>query len=143
MGLSDFLNVCLFSEINGVVTLGGNPVAGAELVRTAKNGEKVYTDRTKTDENGRFQFSAMYTHSVYKIAPVEPFITQKIKILTGGNEYLAWELDKRNYDLNGELRHYHSNGEVNLELNIRCELGTERRRQEFGARILWGVCELV
>ena len=142
MGLFDFVKVCLFSEVTGVVTLEGKPVAGAELVRTAKIGEKVHTDKTKTDENGRFQFSAMYTNSVYKIAPVEPFIAQKIKILTDKKEYEAWDLDKRNYDLNGELRHFGSNGEVNLRLNIRCELTAKRHRQEFGAKILLGICEL-
>jgi hypothetical protein len=142
MGLFDFMKVCLFSEVKGVVTLEGKPVVRAELVRTAKIGEKTHADRTTTDENGRFQFPAMYTHSVYKIAPVEPYIDQKIKILADGKEFLAWNVDKRNYDLDGELRHYDSGVQVNVKPNIRCELSTEERGKRFGARVLWGVCEL-
>ena len=137
MGLFDFVKVCLFSGVNGVVTLEGKPVAGAELVRTAQIGETVHTDRTKTDDNGRFQFPAMYTHSVYKIAPVEPFITQKIKILTGGHEYLAWSGNKRNYDLNGEIYQ---------PLEFNCEIANKDEVLELGKSksisIYHGICRL-
>jgi hypothetical protein len=79
---------------------------------------------------------------VYKIAPVEPYIDQKIKILADGKEYLAWDSDKRNYDFGGELRHYESGVQVNVKLNIRCELTAEHRARGFGGSVLSGICEL-
>jgi hypothetical protein len=133
MGLFDFVKVCLFSEVKGVVTLEGKPVAGAELVRTAEIGEKVHTDKTMTDENGRFSFPAMYTHSLNKIAPVEPHIPQMMRIRTGGNEFLVWDGSKRDYDLNGE---------IDRNLVLSCELTEKEKRYEIGASIYHSICQL-
>jgi hypothetical protein len=135
MGLFDFLKVCLFSEVNGVVTLEGRPVAGAELVRTAKIGEKTHVDRTTTDENGRFSFPEMYAHSLNKIAPVEPFIAQKITILADSREFLAWSGNKRNYDLDGEIYR---------PLKFNCEITNKDELLEFdksiSISIYHGIC---
>lgn len=35
MSLFDFMKVCVFTDVSGVVTLEGKPVAGARIVRTA------------------------------------------------------------------------------------------------------------
>ena len=133
MGLFDSLKVCLFSEINGVVMNDGKPVVGAEVTQTAKFSGKFYTYKTATDEHGRFHFEERRAYSLNKIAPIEPYIDQKIKISHSGKEYLAWDIDKRNYD---------SNGELGRNLKLQCDLGRKESRKEFGERILWGICDL-
>ena len=133
MGMFDFVKVCLFSEVNGVVTLNGKPVAGVEVVRTAELGcnDKLFTDRTLTDDQGRYRFSARFTHSVCKIAPVEPIVSQKIVFLHQGKEYLGWEMTKHNYEVDGELRR---------PIQLSCDLNTKNDRKEFGPQIVWGIC---
>ncbi len=133
MGLFDSLKVCLFSEVNGVVMSEGKPVVGMEVVQTAKISDKLYTYKTLTDDHGRFHFEARLAYSINKIAPVEPYIAQKIKMTHMGKEYLAWDIDKRNYDLNGEL---------GRDLKLQCDLGQKESRKEFDTRILWGICNL-
>ena len=117
MGLFDFVKICLFSEVNGIVTLNGKPVAGVEVIRTSQMGhDNIYTDKTVTDEQGRYRFAARFTHSVYKIAPVEPNVRQKIAFLYQGNEYLGWRMNKHNYDINTEL---------GRPITLTCELTSE------------------
>jgi len=133
MGLFDFMKVCLFSEVNGVVTLQGKPVAGAKIVRTAKINDTPYTDSTVTDKSGKFYFEARFTSSINKIVPVEPRIPQKLVIEHDGQEHTAWEMSKRNYDLDGEL---------GKPINISCEITNKEVKQEIGYRILWGKCKV-
>ncbi|MDH5778538.1 MAG: carboxypeptidase-like regulatory domain-containing protein, partial [Gammaproteobacteria bacterium] len=133
MGLFDFMRVCLFSEVNGVVTVQGKPVAGARIVRTAKLGDKPYTDTTTTDSRGMFNFKARFTNSVNKIAPVEPRIPQKLVIEHAGKEHVGWEMSKHNYDTDGEL---------GKPINISCELTNEETKQEIGYKIIWGKCKV-
>lgn len=105
MGLFDFAKICLFSEVNGVVTLNGTPVAGVEVVRTSELGcnDKIFTDKTFTNDQGHYYFPARFTHSICKIAPVEPHIDQKIVFFHQGKAYLGWHADKRSYEINSEL----------------------------------------
>ena len=127
MGLFDFAKVCLFSEVSGVVTLDGKPVADVEVVRTAQMGhDNIYTDKTVTDGQGRYRFPARFTHSVYKIAPVEPVITQKITFYYQDKEYLGWFMTKRDYEVNTELGH---------PLNLTCALDSEPKMRTGGPRI--------
>ena len=133
MGLFDFMKVCLFSEVNGVVTLEGKPVAGAEIVRSAEINDKPYTDKTVTDENGRFHFDAMYTHSVNKILPMEPVIPQKILIKPQGHEYLAWEMTKHDYGINDEIK---------MPIRLACELLNKESGKEYGPTVVWGICSI-
>jgi len=136
MGLFDFMKVCLFSEVNGVVTLEGKPVAGAEIVRTAEINDKPYTDKTVTDENGRFHFDAMYTHSVNKILPMEPYMPQKILIKYKEEEYTAWRTSKRDYYENAEM-------EDDKNIALKCELTDEPtiNDQKLRSNII-GICKL-
>ena len=126
MGLFDFVKICLFSEVNGIVTLNRKPVAGVEVVRTAQVGhDNIYTDKTVTDEQGRYRFAARFTHSVRKIAPVEPVITQKMAFLYRDKEYLGWFMTKRDYEVNTELGH---------PLNLTCALDSESKMRTGGPR---------
>jgi hypothetical protein len=53
---------CVFSAVSGHVTLQGEPVKNARLVRTGKLGhaEKAVVDETITDSHGYFEFPDMY-----------------------------------------------------------------------------------
>lgn len=137
MGLFDFMKVCLFSEVNGVVTLEGKPVVGAELIRTAKLNDKVYTDRAVTDTSGKFHFDAMYTHSVNKmIFIIEPVIPQTITIGHNDKQYPGWRTTKRDYYENAEL-------EEDRNIDLRCELINEPSVKDQKIRPpLYGVCSL-
>lgn len=133
MGMFDFLQVCLFSEVNGVVTLEGKPVAGAELVRTAILNDKTYKDTATTDSEGRYHFDARFTRSINSILPSEPFIYQKMIIHHQGKEIRAWEVDKRNYDIDGEIKR---------PLNFTCELTDQDEKKWFGPRAVLGICKI-
>lgn len=133
MGLFDFMKVCLFSEVRGVVTHNGKPVAGAKLVRSAELNDKTFTDTGVTDQQGRFHLKATFTKSVNAILPVEPFIYQKIFIHHQGKQYRAWEVDKRNYDVNGEIK---------KPINLSCELTDTDEKKWFGPRAIQGICKI-
>ncbi len=70
MAFADIGKVCLFSEISGVITLDGKPVANAKLVRTV-NKEKDITDETTTDDKGYFKMPAVYERTITKFLPME------------------------------------------------------------------------
>ena len=134
MGLFDFLKVCLFSEVAGVVVVDGKPIAGAKLLRTVKLNDTVHSDETESNAEGKFHFDAMFTNSINKLLPIEPYLPQKIIISYNGREFLAWELDKHNFDEEGELLR---------KIHISCDLASRDSRREYGARILWGIGELI
>ncbi len=126
MGLFDFAKVCLFSEVNAIVTLDGKPVEGVEVVRTAEwanKGNKIYSDKTSTDKEGRFHFDAMYSNSFSKLSLSTPVIAQKIYLIHGGKEYQGWKNGKLNYDENGEL----DNGQP---IVLSCELLAEPTKKD-------------
>lgn len=133
MGMFDFLNVCLFSEVNGAITLDGKPVAGAEVVRTAILNDKTYTDTVTTDAQGRYHFDARFTKSMNSILPVEPFIPQLVTIRFNNQEYPGWKMNKRNYDVNGE---------IDQPLNLSCELSEQPdvKEQKIGPNV-FGLCK--
>jgi hypothetical protein len=118
MGFRPF-QICLFSEVNAVLTLQGKPVAGAEIVRTANQlDSKVYTDKTTTNAQGRFHFAARYIFSLSNFIPAEPMISQRVTIHYQGREYLGWRYSKHNYGHNGELDH-------DKPIKLTCELTEE------------------
>lgn len=113
MSLSDFGKVCLFSGMSGVITLNGNPVVNARLVRTAdRNGSK--TDETTTDDYGYFEFPAMWERTITKYLPQEFVASQKIVVFYEGIEYEIWSAVKRKPEENIEVR--------GNALEVKCEL---------------------
>jgi hypothetical protein len=134
MGLFDFLKVCLFSEVNGVVTLEGKPVAGAELVRTAQLGDKIYTDKAVTDGAGVFHFEALIIRSSRKITSMGPLVPQEISISHNSISKQAWLSNKNNYDVLGE---------TGSELYLMCELDADPINRELpNGAIMHGICIL-
>ncbi|MCI0506530.1 MAG: carboxypeptidase-like regulatory domain-containing protein [Gammaproteobacteria bacterium] len=137
MGLFDFMKVCLFSEVNGVVTLEGKPVAGAEIVRTAKFSDTEHTDKAVTDADGKFHFDAMYTYSINKaLMIIEPVFHQKMMINYQAKEYRGWKTVKRSYDENTEV------GE-GKQIILTCELTDDDLKKEDGLRVpIVGICKI-
>jgi len=96
----------LFSEVDGVVTSQGQPVAGAEVERIYHWGWKDVERkaRTTTDQAGRFTFPQVVESSFFgSFMPHEPLVSQRILIRWQGEEYTAWKHTKHNYRKNGEL----------------------------------------
>ena len=116
MGLSDLGRVCLFSAISGTITLEGKPVAGARLVRTGdRDGAK--TDEAFTNDQGYFEFPAMYERTITKYLPQEFVAKQKLVVHYKSNTYRMWSAVKRDANENVESR--------GKPLIVECELSAE------------------
>ena len=135
MGFRPF-QICMFSEVNAVVTLQGKPVVGAKIVRTSNElDSKVYTEQTTTDDQGRFHFDALWVFSLRNFIPAEPMVAQRIIIHYQNHEYMAWWHTKRNYGHNDEL-------DDNKPLKFSCELADEptMKHQEVAGPVD-GICK--
>jgi hypothetical protein len=110
---------CLFSKMTGVVNLNGKPVANVRLVRTI-NYNKDIVDETVTDENGNFEFPAVFRNNYAgKILPMEFVASQLIIAHHEGKEYEMWSGVKRKPEENAESR--------GKPLVVSCELGLEEK----------------
>ena len=120
-GLIKKYNVHMCSEVKGIVTLDGEPVEGAKILRELSYADDVIeADETETDNNGYFLMPVvtitskkpgdMFVHDVVK---------QHINVLYEGNTYKLWktrllgiepfaEVEEKLTSLNGDL----SNSEV-------------------------------
>jgi len=103
VGLTDVGKVCIFSAISGVITLNGQPVAHAKLIRTGSK-ERKHQDETTTDESGHFSFPPMYERSIAKYLPMEFVAEQQIMVNYKGLSYKLWSGVKRKSDENTESR---------------------------------------
>jgi hypothetical protein len=105
--MSIFGKNVMFSEVSGTVTLNNVPVKHAEIERYYRWSwdDKKETDKTVTDEKGLFKLPLREkSGGVSSIIPHEPVVFQQITIKYNGNEYIAWQHTKHNYDKNGELK---------------------------------------
>ena len=136
MGFRPF-QICMFSEVNAVVTLHGKPVAGAEIVRTSNElDSKVYTDKTTTDAQGRFHFNALWVFSLRHFMPLlHPMVEQHITIYYQGKAHMGFDHSKNGYGHNEEL-------DDDKPLNFTCELSDEPsiKYQEVAGNIK-GICK--
>ena len=134
MGFRPF-QICMFSEVNAVVTLHGKPVAGAEIVRTSNELDStVYTEKTTTDAQGRFHFDALWVFSLRHFTPLNPMVFQRMAMHHQGHEYLGWDAVKGNYGHNDEL-------DDNKPLKLLCELSEEPiMKHQEGRGPIDGIC---
>ncbi len=120
MGFFDLFIIHVFSDVSGIVTFQGEPVDSVKIIRTADHEhDKVYTDTTATDKDGKFSFKGVSTFSLRPIM-LGTIIRQKIVIKYQGMEYLAWETLKRNNYKYGELNS--EDAENPIKLHFFCEL---------------------
>ena len=108
---------CLFSGMTGVINYEGKPAANVRLLRKIEGKD---IDETITDENGQFEFKAVYQKkSLLNLLPTEFVIQQDIIAFKDGQEYGMWSGVKRQKEENAESR-----GEP---LVVTCELTLEDR----------------
>lgn len=147
MGLFDFLKINVLSDVNGVVTLNGQPVSGVKVVlnvRIVFNNEKIEVV-TETDINGKFHFDAINSKSINTILPSAKMIDQRITFHYQGKEYLGWDMVKNNYDYNGELNDLSEPENRNnlIPFNLSCELNDKSTTRRSGTHehiALTGIC---
>lgn len=123
----------IFSTVDGVVLLNGNPVPDAVVKQTFNFGwtDEEGTVTTKTDKYGKFKFPKISRFSIAtSIFPHEPVISQFMEITHESKAYKAWLFFKRDYSDNGEL-----NGKP---INIICELTREDTMDR--ATLVSGIC---
>jgi hypothetical protein len=98
----------LFSEVHGKVLVNGEPVAGAEIIETAKistDTAKNPTQRTTTNAQGIFHFPTLVKKLslVWRLLPAQPVVIQTIIIRYQGIDYKAWNHGKMTFEANTEL----------------------------------------
>lgn len=131
MSMGNIGKVCLFSAMSGTITLDGKPVVNAKLVRTAdRDGAK--TDETMTDENGYFQFPAMFERTITKFLPQEFVVSQKVVLYFDEQEYEIWWGIKRKPEENIESR--------GKPLVVNCELSNSNASVMIDASSFHGLC---
>lgn len=131
MSLGDVGKVCLFSHISGVIRLDGEPVANARLVRTVDlSGPE--TDETSTNENGYFEFPAVFKRTVAKYLPQEFASKQEIVVHYKGEEYRIWSAVKRKPEEGIESR--------GKPLVVQCELNSEETMIKVNNSPIFSLC---
>lgn len=95
----------LFSEVRGTVLMHGKPVAGAEVVETARGPKGDHVQRAVTGVDGKFHFPAIVKQLglVWRMLPGQPVVTQTIVITYEGADYVAWKHGKLTFAANTEL----------------------------------------
>jgi Domain of unknown function (DUF6795) len=143
MGLFDFMKIYMASEFNGVVTLEGKPLQGVKVIRTVDDDEKITTQTTETDAEGRFYFDAVIKHSLIKFVPIEPRYYQKVFITHEGKEFLGLDMAKGDYAENGEIWKKEGGELIDLPLNFSCELTDGFEKILMSGQYLDGICRLI
>ncbi len=142
MALFDFLKICVFTDVSGMVTLDGNPVEGAKIMQAAKvsfNNDEFFGEAI-TNENGEFRFPAIYAKTINRFLPSANAVSQLITIEYQGNVYQAWQSVKPNYDYDGELNDIHELlGERDRSRAFPNKLSEEKRAQILPFHL---ICEL-
>lgn len=110
----------LFSEVQGTVLLGGQPVEGVEIEQEYhwhwKNEHR--KNNVKTTVDGRFHFPAVTAKSLTAgFIPHEPVVGQRITLRYQGKVHKGWVFTKHNYDDQGEVK--------GRALTFTCELNDE------------------
>lgn len=142
-GIFDSMKINLFSDMQGIVTMNGDPVSGAVVKRSATPASnKKFTDSFVTKVDGRFQFDRMVTNSFLKILPGDPSVYQKVTIEYNGRSYLAWEILAASDRYKGELNDRDVIGtEKQVDINLLCELTAKSTQKEAaGSSVVSGIC---
>ena len=127
------------SPVEGrLIDAGGAPVPN---IRVTRNWTDAYSgksghDETTTDDQGRFAFGEV-THSslMAGIIPHSPSIVATIEAEIDGGSQVLVDLDKGNYDRNGEIR---DPAARSRGIRITCTAGAK----ESGDNWYWGTCTL-
>lgn len=127
------LKTCVFSSVKARLTMNGEPLKGATVIRRWE-WQGMGEDRATTDTDGWFSFPAAYESSVTRLMPMELVIGQSLEVLVDGKPQSIWSFAKRKPEENAELK--------GRPIVMRCELtDSSKARRESGA-ILSTLCIL-
>lgn len=125
--------VVLFSEMEGHITLNGNPVKNAKIQRDIKwkddVGEK---DFFETDDKGYFKLGELNAKAVLS-GFSQLVVTQELTIIYKNNSFIIWSMGKLNKEKHGELG--------GIPINLRCDLKDEPIRVEVESGLLGTSCK--
>ncbi|MBT1063889.1 hypothetical protein KJY73_09915 [Bowmanella sp. Y26] len=130
---------CMFTEVEGVVLLNGEPVEGAEVISSYdwSNKDERKSKKLLTDSYGKFSFPEWSSKQfLSSILPMEPVIRQEIIIEYKGERYTAWAFNKHSYGRGDET------GKSPIKLV--CDLAMEFKRHplEGVSDKYYGICKL-
>ena len=107
---------CVFSKVNAVLTENGTPLSNVKVVRKWE-WKDLKEETTTTDENGRFEFPAVFESSATRLLPVELVIAQGLYVVINGEEQKIWSNSKREPEENAEYG--------GKPISLMCELTNE------------------
>lgn len=122
----------LFSPVEAVVTIEGNPCENARIVQKVykANSEEIVAE-TVTDQSGQFSFDEVAeSRGLLSLLPGEFVATQRLVIYCDNKEYLGWANTKRSPELNSE-----SNGQP---MSLVCDLSKAHEEDDEYS----GICRL-
>ena len=134
MGIFDAGKTCVFSAVKARLTMNGEPIKDAKVIRRWEWNE-LQEEITATDENGEFEFPAVFESSITRMLPVELVIAQGLYVVIEGKEKKFWSNSKREPEENAEFQ--------GRSIDLSCELTNESKiYRDFGSRMrtlcTWG-----
>lgn len=127
MSLFDAGKTCVFSNVSAQLTMNGEPLKNVKVIRRWEWSE-LKEDSTTTDDNGHFEFPAVFEKSVSRLLPVELVIAQGLYVVVNGEEKKFWSNSKREPEENAEFQ--------GKPIALACELTNEMKiYRDFGSRM--------
>lgn len=128
MSFFDVGKTCVFSAVKVRLTKNGEPLKNTKVVRKWEWNE-LKEDSATTDENGFFEFPAVFESSISRLLPVELVIAQGLYVVEDGEEVKIWSNSKREPEENAEFdgRPIDMTCEITNELEIHREFGSRMR----------------
>lgn len=129
-------NLYLFSEVEGIVLLNGEPVVGAVVEQEYHWhwGDQRRSSTAVADQRGYFHFPTITGRSfTAQLFPHEPVITQFLRIKYNGQSHKGWFHSKHNYEEKGEI----GESPLRLQCDLNDEPGPHPEIGSFGICIPW------
>lgn len=119
---------CVFSAVKVRVTKNGSPLKNIQIIRRWE-WNKLEEEKTTTDDNGVFEFPAVFESSVSRLLPMELVIAQGLYIVQNGEEKKIWSNSKREAEENAEFdgKPFVLNCELTNEMKIYRDYGSIMR----------------
>jgi len=124
---------CVFSSVKARLTLNGQPLKRATVIRRWE-WQQAREDRTTTDDEGWFSFAPVFESSATRLLPIEFVVGQSLDVVVDGHEKSIWSFAKRKPEENAELK--------GKPIVMRCELTQEAKARRENGAILSTMCVL-
>lgn len=131
MSLLDVGKTCVFSHVKARLTRNGKPLQKVKVIRRWEWND-LKEDSTTTDDDGNFEFPAVFERSVTRLLPVELVIAQGLYVNVDGKETQFWSNSKREPEENAEFR--------GKPISLMCELTNEMKIYEDFGSIMRTLC---